>query len=167
MIYESSYETGRIPFVPILNRGHWAKTSDFIYASLALSYRMDISLIIMLFTSELSITSLLPGLVISLVLYVMPLLMVQSFMGQFSSSGFISAFRISPLFKGLGYVSLVLNILMLIFASVFATIPLVYLGGSLNPALPWSCDGVYSDLSFCKEKSERNEFLDYLGEHVL
>ncbi|KAI8125157.1 Sodium- and chloride-dependent neutral and basic amino acid transporter [Lucilia cuprina] len=162
MIYESSYESGRIPFVPNGNRGHWSKISDFIFAGLGLSYRMDIFLLYIQLSDKVSVTSLLPAFIISLALYTVPLLMVQSFMGQFSSSGFISAFRISPIFKGIGYVSLALNVLVLIFYSLFAMIPLVYLIGSFKPQLPWSCDGTYNWVDFCNTKPTSNETDDYL-----
>jgi len=33
-------------------------------------------------------------------IYLVPIMVIHSFMGQFSSSGFISAFRLSPFFKG-------------------------------------------------------------------
>lgn len=36
-----------------------------------------------------------------MVIYLVPILVVHSFMGQFSSSGFIAAFRLAPLFKGI------------------------------------------------------------------
>ncbi|XP_065357645.1 sodium-dependent proline transporter-like [Calliphora vicina] len=162
MIYESSYESGRIPFVPNVNRGHWAKTCDFIFAGLGLSYRMDIFLLFIQLSEKVSVTSLLPAFALSLALYTVPLLMVQSFMGQFSSSGFISAFRISPIFKGIGYVSLALNVLVLIFYSLFAMIPLVYLIGSFNPQLPWSCEGNYSWVDFCNPKADSKETEEYM-----
>lgn len=38
--------------------------------------------------------------VLSIAVYIVPLMVIQSFMGQFSNSGFISAFRLSPIFKG-------------------------------------------------------------------
>jgi len=36
-----------------------------------------------------------------MVIYLVPIMVIHSFMGQFSSSGFISAFRLSPFFKGM------------------------------------------------------------------
>lgn len=37
---------------------------------------------------------------ICMALYVVPIFIIQSFLGQFSSTGFVSALRLSPLFKG-------------------------------------------------------------------
>ncbi|XP_055853295.1 sodium-dependent proline transporter-like isoform X2 [Episyrphus balteatus] len=70
----------------------------------------------------------------------MPIIFMQSFLGQFSSTGFISVFRISPLFKGIGYVSLALNLLTLTYYSLFGAIPLLYLLYSIRPSIPWSCE---------------------------
>lgn len=47
-------------------------------------------------------------------LYLVPIMVIHSFMGQFSSSGFISAFRVSPFFKGnisISFSSIVLDII--------------------------------------------------------
>lgn len=60
------------------------------------------------------------------VLYVLPLIFIQSFLGQFSSSGYISVFRIAPLFKGLGYVIVLLNIVVLGYVVILAAVPLFF-----------------------------------------
>lgn len=41
MVYETSYDTGLRPFVPDTQRGHWSHPGDFIYAGIALVFRMD------------------------------------------------------------------------------------------------------------------------------
>ncbi|EDW04451.1 GH12939 [Drosophila grimshawi] len=77
-------------------------------------------------------------------LYLVPILVIHSFMGQFSSSGFISAFRVSPFFKGMGYVSLALSLASLLYYGIFAFVPLIFIVNSLRPTLPWSCEGFSS-----------------------
>lgn len=42
MVYETSYESGRSPFLPDTKRGYWANPSDFIYAGLSLAFRVDV-----------------------------------------------------------------------------------------------------------------------------
>lgn len=42
MVYESSYESGRSPFLPDTKRGYWANPTDFIYAGLSLAFRVDV-----------------------------------------------------------------------------------------------------------------------------
>lgn len=59
-------------------------------------------------------------------IYAIPIMFMQSFIGQFSSSGYISVFRIAPFFKGLGYVILLLNFMVLTYAVIFAGVPLFY-----------------------------------------
>ncbi|XP_061402550.1 sodium- and chloride-dependent neutral and basic amino acid transporter B(0+)-like [Musca vetustissima] len=141
MVYETSYESGRQPFVPDTQRGNWLHPNDFIYAGLSLAFRVDIFSMSWYLSMESGVVSFLPVYLISLAVYIIPFIVIQSFMGQFSSSGFISAFRLSPLFKGIGYVTLAMNICVLTYYSIFAMVPLLYFFASLNPTLPWSCEG--------------------------
>ncbi|XP_013104351.2 sodium-dependent proline transporter [Stomoxys calcitrans] len=138
---ESSYGTGHRPFVSDLKRGYWTKASDFIYAGVSFGFRMDVFALSWIATVESGVSGFLPVYLISLAFYVIPLLVVKSFMGQFSSSGFISAMRLCPLFKGIGYITLFLNICVVIYYSVFAMTPMLYLFASFKPILPWSCEG--------------------------
>ncbi|XP_061402547.1 sodium-dependent proline transporter-like [Musca vetustissima] len=142
MIYESSYECGGRPFIPDLKRGYWSKASDFLYAGLSIGFRLDVFALTWIAKVETGVSGFLPAYLVSLASYVVPLLVVKSFLGQFSSSGFISALRLCPLFKGIGYVSLFLNACVLIYYSVFGIIPLVYLFTSFKTILPWSCEGI-------------------------
>lgn len=41
MVYESSYESGRRPFLPDPTRGSWSNPSDFFYAGLSMAFRLD------------------------------------------------------------------------------------------------------------------------------
>lgn len=55
MMCDSSYTNGLLkPFLPDGNRGHWSKTSDFIFAGLGLSYRMDIFLLFIQLSDKIS-----------------------------------------------------------------------------------------------------------------
>ncbi|XP_023296355.2 sodium- and chloride-dependent neutral and basic amino acid transporter B(0+)-like isoform X2 [Lucilia cuprina] len=141
MVYESSYESGRSPFLPDTKRGYWANPSDFIYAGLGLAFRLDVFSMSWFFMMESSVIAFVPIYLISLFLYIIPFIVIQSFLGQFSSSGYISAFRLTPLFKGIGYVTLAVNICVLSYYSIFAMVPLVYMFASMQPTLPWECDG--------------------------
>ncbi|XP_013104377.2 sodium- and chloride-dependent neutral and basic amino acid transporter B(0+) [Stomoxys calcitrans] len=156
MVYESSYESGRQPFVPDKKRGRWSNPNDFIYAGLSLAFRVDIFSMTWFLSMESGVVSFLPIYLISLAAYTIPFIVIQSFMGQFSSSGFISAFRLSPLFKGIGYVTLVMNICVLSYYSIFATVPLMYMFASMKPTLPWSCEGFKSWAQNLTEDQEIN-----------
>ncbi|XP_034472534.1 sodium-dependent proline transporter-like [Drosophila innubila] len=141
MVYESSYETGRKPFTPDLQRGKWEKPTDFIFACCGLALKLDIFVISYWFFFDTRLFFILPYF-FYMAIYMVPLLVIHSFMGQFSSSGFISAFRLSPFFKGMGYVSVFLSIASLLFYSIFAIVPLVFILHSLRPTMPWSCEGL-------------------------
>ncbi|XP_036328167.1 sodium-dependent serotonin transporter-like [Rhagoletis pomonella] len=143
MIYETSYDSGRLPYKPDLTRGYWAKPSDFIFAGISLAFRLDVFSIAWVIFSYAGCASVVPYIIV-LFIFIVPLFVMQSFLGQFSSTGFISAFRIAPLFKGIGYISLAVNLGVLTYYSVFAAIPLLYLFHSLRPTLPWSCEGLKS-----------------------
>ncbi|XP_018798346.1 PREDICTED: sodium-dependent proline transporter-like [Bactrocera latifrons] len=141
MIYESSYDSGRLPYKPDLARGYWSKSSDFIFTGISLAFRLDVFSIAWIVFTYAGCASVIPY-IAALFLFVVPLFVMQSFLGQFSSSGFIAAFRIAPLFKGIGYISLAVNSGVLTYYSVFAAVPLLYLIHSLRPTLPWSCEGI-------------------------
>jgi len=44
----------------------------------------------------------------------------------------------------MGYVSVFLTISMLIYYSIFAAVPLLFMINSFRPTLPWSCEGFKS-----------------------
>lgn len=111
---------------------------------------------------DVGIFGIIPYLLI-LSVCVVPIAFLQSFLGQFSGTGFISVFRVSPLFKGIGYVSLLVNILVLCYYSVLSAIPLFYFFHSMRPTVPWSCEGSESwlnltefETSFCDRNSSQS-----------
>ncbi|XP_030565635.1 sodium- and chloride-dependent glycine transporter 1 [Drosophila novamexicana] len=144
MVYETSYESGRRPFKPDLARGKWEKPTDFIYACFGLALKLDLFIVSYWFYFDMGLFGMLPY-YIYMAIYLVPILVIHSFMGQFSSSGFISAFRVSPFFKGMGYVSLALSLTSMLFYGIFAIVPLIFIMHSLRPTLPWSCEGFKSE----------------------
>ncbi|XP_055839373.1 sodium-dependent proline transporter-like [Episyrphus balteatus] len=141
MEYETSYDTGLKPFNHDKNRGKWASSKDFFFACAGHAFKADAILIMpILIFEDFGIYALIMYF-ITLAFCVVPIVFLQSFLGQFSGTGFISVFRISPLFKGIGYVSLVVNFLTLTYYSIFSAIPLLYFFNTLRPAIPWSCEG--------------------------
>ncbi|XP_043642368.1 sodium- and chloride-dependent neutral and basic amino acid transporter B(0+)-like isoform X2 [Drosophila teissieri] len=143
MLYETSYDTGLKPFSPDLKRGKWEKPTDYLFACFGLALKLDIFVASYWFFFDMGIFAMMPYLVY-MVIYLVPIMVIHSFMGQFSSSGFISAFRLSPFFKGMGYVSVFLTIAMLVYYSIFAAVPLLFMINSFRPTLPWSCEGLKS-----------------------
>ncbi|XP_017069627.2 sodium- and chloride-dependent glycine transporter 1-like isoform X2 [Drosophila eugracilis] len=125
---------------PDLNRGKWEKPTDYIFACLGLALSPDIFAVFLWWFSNISKFGIF-NYFVYMVICLVPILLIHSFVGQFSSSGFISAFRLSPLFKGMGYVTLFLTISIVIYYSIFAAYSLFFVVNSLRPTLPWSCDG--------------------------
>ncbi|KAH8281500.1 hypothetical protein KR054_000916 [Drosophila jambulina] len=153
MVYETSYGTGLKPFSPDQNRGKWEKPTDYIFACFGLALKLDLFAASYWFFFDMGIFGMLPYF-IYMVIYLVPILVIHSFMGQFSSSGFISAFRLSPFFKGrMGYVSGFLTLSMLIYYSIFAAVPLLFMINSFRPTLPWSCEGMKSWYNQSSDKS--------------
>ncbi|XP_016924204.3 sodium- and chloride-dependent neutral and basic amino acid transporter B(0+) [Drosophila suzukii] len=165
MVYETSYGTGLKPFSPDLNRGKWEKPTDYIFACFGLALKLDVFAASYWYFFELGILGILPYFVY-MVIYLVPIMVVHSFMGQFSSSGFISAFRVSPFFKGMGYVSAFLTISMLIYYSIFAAIPLLFMLNSFRPTLPWSCEGFKSWHNVSSGQSTICNITDIFDENV-
>ncbi|XP_017115969.1 sodium- and chloride-dependent glycine transporter 1 [Drosophila elegans] len=143
MVYETSYGSGLKPFTPDLNRGKWEKPTDYMFACFGLALKLDVFVASYWFFFDMGLFGMMPYYVY-MVIYLVPIMVIHSFMGQFSSSGFISAFRLSPFFKGMGYVSFFLTIAMLIYYSIFAAVPLLFMVNSFRPTLPWSCEGLKS-----------------------
>ncbi|XP_037812895.1 sodium- and chloride-dependent glycine transporter 1-like isoform X2 [Lucilia sericata] len=110
------YESDCSSFIPDTKRGYWVNPNDFIYAGLGLAFRLDMFSLPWFYVLNKNVITFLIVYLIGLFIYIIPFIVIQSYLGQFSSSGFISAFRITPLFK-------------------------VYLFASLQPTLPWSCKG--------------------------
>ncbi|XP_017067919.2 sodium- and chloride-dependent glycine transporter 1-like [Drosophila eugracilis] len=151
MACETSYGTGLKPVSPYLSRGKWEKPTDYIFACFGLALKLDVFMASYWMFFNMGIFGILPYFVY-MVIYLVPIMVIHSFMGQFSSSGFISAFRLAPFFKGMGYVSLFLSISMLIYYSIFAAVPLLFMVNSFRPTLPWSCEGLASWHSNDSEK---------------
>nr|CAI5821037.1 unnamed protein product [Callosobruchus analis] len=71
----------------------------------------------------------------------MPLFFMESSLGQFSSTGCVTVFKLGPLFKGAGYAMLIVNMIFSAYANLIITYPLMFLMYAFKDPLPWSgCD---------------------------
>ncbi|KAL5281091.1 hypothetical protein ACFFRR_004859 [Megaselia abdita] len=126
--HETSYENGQRPYKHDDKRGKWEKPADFFFACLNNSFTTthfsSMMYVFFLYNDSLLITFL--YYLFTIAIYAVPMMFIQSFLGQFSSSGYISVFRIAPFFKGLGYVILLLNFMVLTYAVIFAAVPMFY-----------------------------------------
>ncbi|KAJ8952516.1 hypothetical protein NQ318_003312 [Aromia moschata] len=66
-----------------------------------------------------------------------PLFFMETSMGQFASTGCITLFKISPLFKGAGYAMVIVNFIVSTYFNVICSYPLIFLVYSLQSKLPW------------------------------
>ncbi|XP_041979287.1 sodium-dependent proline transporter-like [Aricia agestis] len=74
-----------------------------------------------------------------------PLVYLETLLGQFSSAGCISVFNISPLLKGAGYAAVVLNVIAIVYFSTIMSYPILYIYHSFQSPLPWqSCDNEWN-----------------------
>ncbi|XP_055916964.1 sodium- and chloride-dependent glycine transporter 1-like [Eupeodes corollae] len=133
----SSYDIGAKPFRHDPERGKWSSRLDFYFACLCQGFGWEalgeIPVYIFFMGGGFSIISFL----LSVLFVGIPIFFIQSFLGQFSSTGLISAFRIVPLFKGIGFLIVIFNAISLTYYSVFAAVPLYYFIESIQPNLPW------------------------------
>ncbi|XP_017060348.1 sodium- and chloride-dependent glycine transporter 1 [Drosophila ficusphila] len=142
----SAYDTLERPYRHDKSRGRWAKSADFYFASCTHAFSS-------LIFSELSTFGILHGgwmlfiitYLMGMFFYSLPIFLIQAFLGQFSSSGSISAFRVAPIFKGIGYAILLLNLGTLTYYSIGAVVPLIYTVNSLHGVIPWmSCNNTWN-----------------------
>ncbi|XP_037958607.1 sodium- and chloride-dependent glycine transporter 1 [Teleopsis dalmanni] len=141
----STYDTLQRPFKHDKRRGRWSTAADFYFACTSHAFGSIIF-------SELPVYGLLFGgvyflasYIVAILLYAIPIFIIQTFLGQFSTSGTISAFRVAPIFKGIGYSILLLNLTSLAYYAVIAAVPFIYAAYSLNTVIPWmSCNNIWN-----------------------
>ncbi|XP_030767866.1 sodium- and chloride-dependent glycine transporter 1-like isoform X4 [Sitophilus oryzae] len=74
-----------------------------------------------------------------------PLYFLETSLGQFSSSGCITVFKIAPLFKGAGIAMIVINIIVTTYFVTLYAYPLLFLYYCFQSTLPWSrCDNSWN-----------------------
>ncbi|XP_055375954.1 sodium- and chloride-dependent glycine transporter 2-like [Condylostylus longicornis] len=133
----TSYDTGSKPFKPDISRGKWSSLTDFYTATLTHSFGIKTFSIIPLYAVSTSGILFIIPFMVGLLILSIPLYFMQSFMGQFSSSGYISVYRIAPLFKGIGFSILIMNLATICYSICLTSYTLTYFLASFNPELPW------------------------------
>ncbi|XP_055375907.1 sodium-dependent proline transporter-like [Condylostylus longicornis] len=152
-----SYDLGNQPFKHDVGRGKWDTIWDF-YA-VALSHCLGFRHLTLFFLiSKSNVVGIFLSYLLGLFILVLPLYYMQMFLGQFSSSGLISAFRIAPLFKVIGYVSLFLNIMTCTYLMVSAAFPLSIVFDSIQSELPWThCNNSYNTHKCSLQVNDTND----------
>jgi len=74
-----------------------------------------------------------------------PLFLMEMSIGQFSSSGVVRVWRLSPLFKGIGYAMVCVSGILAPYYNLIIAWSLVYLFSSFTSELPWaSCNNYWN-----------------------
>nr|CAH7729794.1 unnamed protein product [Callosobruchus chinensis] len=82
-----------------------------------------------------------------------PLFFMESSLGQFSSTGCITVFKICPLFKGAGYAIIIVNMIASTYFNIIDTYPIMFLTYAFNDPLPWAgCDNHWNTKDCIKLK---------------
>ncbi|KAL0894566.1 hypothetical protein ABMA27_013138 [Loxostege sticticalis] len=90
-----------------------------------------------------------------------PLVYLETTLGQFSSSGCIAIFNINPLLKGAGYAAVVLNIIAVIYFSAIMAYPILYMYHSFSSPLPWQSCGNSWNTEKCTEITSNSSSFVY------
>lgn len=123
------------------NRGNWVGRLDFIMS--CVSYAVGLGNIWRfpyLCYRNGGAVFLIPYLFF-LILCGMPLFFAEVTYGQFASLSPITIWRLSPLFKGIGYGMVIISGIVCIYYNIIITWTLYYLFNSFYPELPWSSCG--------------------------
>ncbi|KAH3778547.1 sodium- and chloride-dependent glycine transporter 1-like [Dreissena polymorpha] len=84
------------------------------------------------------------------ILGAMPVVYLEMIMGQYSQSGAVSVWRVCPIFKDVGYGTVIATFLFSIYYAVIIGWMLLYFVYSLFPKLPWaSCDNEWNIRETC------------------
>ncbi|XP_052077223.1 sodium- and chloride-dependent glycine transporter 2-like isoform X4 [Mytilus californianus] len=76
--------------------------------------------------------------VIFLLICALPIIFIEYALGQFSSSSVLTIWKISPLFKGIGYGTLIASAIYCMYVNVIISWVLYFLYQSFTSVLPWS-----------------------------
>ncbi|XP_063415192.1 sodium- and chloride-dependent glycine transporter 2-like isoform X2 [Mytilus trossulus] len=94
--------------------------------------------------------------VIFLVICVLPLIFIEYALGQFSSSGVLTVWKISPLLKGIGYGVLIASAIYCTYVNVIISWVLYFLYQSFTSVLPWShCNNEWNTIN-CHDVQNRS-----------
>ncbi|XP_073941481.1 sodium- and chloride-dependent glycine transporter 1-like isoform X2 [Choristoneura fumiferana] len=100
---------------------------------------------------------------LTLIVCGIPLVYLETTLGQFASAGCISVFNINPLFKGAGYAVVVLTVVAVTYFSTIMALPILYMYHSLTSPLPWQHCGNRWNTEKCTEISSNSSVFNSNG----
>lgn len=122
---------------PELKRGSWANKTEFILSCMGYAIGIGNVWRFPYLCYRNGGGAFLVPYLLMLWLCGIPLFFMETTLGQFGSTGCITIFRISPLFKGAGYAIVIVNIICTMYYNVVISYPLLFLANSLRTKLPW------------------------------
>ncbi|XP_063869665.1 sodium- and chloride-dependent glycine transporter 2-like [Scylla paramamosain] len=86
-----------------------------------------------------------------------PLFFLESSVGQFTSSGLLTLYSVAPMFRGVGYAKMLVNLLASGYYGMVVAYPLVFLVYSFATTVPWSSCDNYWNTAHCFIPGESEE----------
>ncbi|CAJ0579190.1 unnamed protein product, partial [Mesorhabditis spiculigera] len=129
-------------------RGNWTNKSDYLLSVVGFVFGLgNVWRFPFLMFSYGGLAFLVPYFV-ALVIAAMPMIFVESVLGQFSSLSAIAVWKVVPLFKGIGVTMIMICALLAIYFNLVTAWSLFYLFNSISFSLPWSnCANSWSGLN--------------------
>ncbi|ELU04100.1 hypothetical protein CAPTEDRAFT_93564 [Capitella teleta] len=129
-------------------RGNWSGKLDFILSSIGLAVGLGNVWRFPYLCYENGGGAFLIPYTIMLAFAGLPLLYFELALGQFASEGPLSIWKISPMFKGVGYAMLIVTSLCSIYYNVIIAYVIFYFFASLTSELPWKdCSHTWNSAS--------------------
>ncbi|KAG0721117.1 Sodium- and chloride-dependent GABA transporter 2 [Chionoecetes opilio] len=92
-----------------------------------------------------------------------PLFFLESALGQFTSTGFLTLYNVAPMFRGIGYAKMLINLIASGYYGMVVAYPLVFIVYSFASSVPWaSCDNPWNT-AHCFTPQDRNASHKILG----
>ncbi|XP_067932266.1 sodium- and chloride-dependent glycine transporter 1-like [Watersipora subatra] len=81
----------------------------------------------------------------------LPLFYMELSLGQFASLGPVAVWKFSPIWKGLGFASVMVSLLISIYYNVIIAICLFFFFKSMTSKLPWTdCNNAWNNITTCR-----------------
>uniref|UniRef100_A0A182QMM0 Transporter n=1 Tax=Anopheles farauti TaxID=69004 RepID=A0A182QMM0_9DIPT len=126
-------------------RGHWASKTEFILSCMGYAIGLGNVWRFPYLCYRNGGGAFLVPYLLMLTLCGIPLFFLEVCLGQFSSTGCITVFKIVPLLKGAGIAIVVINFICTAYYNAIISYPLLFLWRSLQSQLPWeSCHNAWN-----------------------
>ena len=92
----------------------------------------------------------------------LPMIFLESSLGQFASKSCTTIWKISPLFRGVGFCMIMVDIVVVVYYNVIIAWSIYFIYSSMSATLPWStCDNLWNTIHCTTDhyKTDLNETL--------